>query len=434
MNNIILKLINSKYYSVLLLWMGIIYCFYPVSWFHSSIGIGCLVYLLFNYKALMIDKKIVAVSFFAVWILVSALANFDLGFYDNIGLLKKNFYFYFYFLFLVIYFKENRLEKFFDKFLCISAIYTIIGYIEVFSGIHLDKFFLIFRERDLNPHLPFSETLNRLLSVCPKYDPNYVGFLLMLALVMCLFALFKKDDKNILKWIFGSCFFGVGIIFTGSRGAILTAVCTSIVFCMLMAIFTHRQHFIKKILVALLLVVIGTGIFSYIMPENIIINKMNALENGALYDRNSSEGMRVAMILAAVDIIKENPLTGLSFIGFREFIRGTSIYSNRFEVYPFSDPHNFLLSMAVEGGLPLVLVFLYLVYNVILKSFNKKFVKQSICRFWVLGWTFVFIFNIPFEYTLRDECRINLLYTFFALSVLYCNTGENDNERFIRNL
>lgn len=434
MINNILKIINSKYYSVILLWMGIIYCFYPVSWFHSSIGIGCLVYLLFNYKDLVINKKIVAVSFFAIWILVSALANFDLGFYDNIGLLKKNFYFYFYFLFLVIYFKENTLDKFFDKFLCISVIYTFIGYIEVFSGTHLDKFFLIFRDRDLNPHLSFSETLNRLLSVCPKYDPNYVGFLLMLALVMCLFALFKNDDKNILKWIVGSCFFSIGIILTGSRGAILTAVCTSIVFCMLMAIFTHRQHLIKKILVALLLVVIGMGMFSYIMPENIITSKMNALENGALYDRNSSEGMRVAMILAAVDIVKENPLTGLSFIGFREFTRGSTIYSERFETYPFSDPHNFLLSLAVEGGIPIVLVFLYLVYSVILKSCNKKNIEQYIYKLWILGWVLAFIFNIPFEYTLRDECRIVLMYTFFALSVLYCNIGENDNEKIIKNL
>lgn len=426
MINILSKIVNSKYYSILLLWMGIIYCFYPVSWFHSSIGIGCLVYLLFNYKALVINKKIVAVSFFAVWILVSALANFDLGFYDNIGLLKKNFYFYFYSLFLVIYFKENTLDKFFDKFLCISVIYTLIGYIEVFSGTRLDKFFLIFRDRDLNPHLPFSETLNRLLAACPKYDPNYVGFLLMLALVMCLFALFKNDDKNILKWIVSSCFFSIGIILTGSRGAILTAVCTSIVFCMLMAIFTHRQHLIKKILVALLLVVIGTGMFSYTMPENIITSKMNALENGALYDRNSSEGMRVAMILAAVDIVKENPLTGLSFIGFREFVRGTSIYSDRFETNPLSDPHNFLLSLAVEGGLPLVVIFFYLIYKMMLKTCERNFVNFHLYKLWILGWMLAFLFNIPFEYSMRDECRFILLYTFFALSVIYCNDTKNE--------
>ena len=427
MINRMVNIINSKNYVNLLLLFGIIYCFYPVSSFHSTIGIASLIFIICNYKKIVLNSRFYAVTFFCLWLFIAALANYEISFWDNFGIIKKNFYFYFFFIFLGIYFSENVVKKFLKYFVNTASIFTVIGFIEVFSGEYLDKFYTIFRDGRDNPHLIFSDNLNRLLSVCPKYDPNYVGFLLTLPFIMSLYFTFKESN-NKLKWSLYSLFFGIGIIFTGSRGAILIAVCSIIAFGILLLWFTKEKKYLKYLVTIILLICGSFIVINSFTSNNILSHKMVALEKGALYDNRSSEGMRIAMAEAAVDIIKENPLTGLSFTGFREYTRGTTVYSQNFKERPFSDPHNLILSLAVEGGLPVALTYIYLLLSPLFIKIKKTMIDFYDDKFWILGWVCCYIFTIPFEYSLRDECRFMLIYIFFALIIFYCNYERNYNE------
>ena len=279
MINRMVNIINSKNYVNLLLLFGIIYCFYPVSSFHSTVGIASLIFIICNYKKIVLNSRFYAVTFFCLWLFVAALANYEIGFWGNFSIIKKNFYFYFYFLFLSIYFSENGIKKFLKYFINTASIFTIIGFVEVFSGEYFNKFYTIFRDGRNSPHLIFSDSLNRLLSVCPKYDPNYVGFLLTLPFIMSLYFTFKESN-NKLKWSLYSLFFGIGIIFTGSRGAILIAVCSIIAFGILLLWFIKEKKYLKYLVTIILLICGSFIVINSFTSNNILSHKMVALEKG----------------------------------------------------------------------------------------------------------------------------------------------------------
>ena len=412
--------------------LSIILSFYPISSGSSIIGYFALIYVMFNYKDLSVNKIFIAVSLFSCWLLFSCLMTHNEFNNNDSRFWIKELRFFLMFLMLSIMLTKMSFKKFFDMYLITGAVFTFLGYVEVFSGNSLDSFFRIFRSHAKNLHLYFDDSIPRLLSISRNADPNFVAFIIAVlfisATIMVLSGWLK--NKHISKlYIFLSLFFGIALLLTGSRGGVLVALFSLIFTSFIVAKTSYNTKIYKALIFiggAFILILLC---FNFLFPDNIFIIKLIHLFDKNIWKAGTSEGMRVEMLYLSFQLLKENVFFGVGPTGFQVASHLPEYYIKSLANSNFRDPHNFLATVGMLSGIPGMLLIVYIIYNGILSAIKSLKNEMTIKNLIILSWGLCFIGTIPFEYPLQDECRLVFLNIYFAVLTVY-NKGMSNEKLY----
>lgn len=393
--------------------LAIISIYHSVAWMNYLLGILSILYLLFNFKKIDYKNKFVIIPFFLVlFYFLATLANYELLKERNsLKVLIRIVDAFFVFLVLTIFLKgNNNFNKFTKVIKIVSGIFLIIGFIEVYFNKYFHNIFLIFRNDDGIAHLFNPDHTARLLSVCNRFDPNYVGFMLAFMGTFYLLKLSFQQSLN-KKYILLYILFVAGIFLTGSRGAMIILFIANI---LVLIIFKKYSKFINLKNIAIFLVLIfciGAG-FNY-FGNNIFFHKLSKMTMVNNYKKGTSDGARLEMINASIHILKERPILGIGIGGFNASINKDEVVAKE---HPwliknnFDNPHNYFLTTWIESGLGGVLCsIVFFAYSIVILFKNFLKYKNKEACIMAIAFCTIMIANIPFEFPTTPD-RIMFLF------------------------
>jgi len=191
------------------------------------------------------------------------------------------------------------------------------------------------------------------MGLSPDYA-KFSGIILPLAFPIIFFShSFKKRIFVFSIWLFGS----IALVLTVSRIGLATWFSSILFFSLgisFLKIVPARKIF-ALLLVCFLWVVIFSGFLFFIGGKN-LIERIN-------YDYGSAAS-RIPMARVAINIIKENPLTGIGLKNYtivHQHYDDTSRQISR--LLPVSPVHNLYLLIAAEGGILGLVFFLWFIFE-----------------------------------------------------------------------
>jgi len=176
-------------------------------------------------------------------------------------------------------------------------------------------------------------------------NPNDLAFAVVLSLPFCLaFLLTSKNILMKLGWLAGMLVMGLTLFMTASRGGFVTLVVAGVVTLWHFGVRGRRLGLIvgSGFTAVLLLVVAGKP----------LLKRMEAIQGGAnaqgvgATSAYESYEQRKALMVRALQGIEEHPVLGLG-------VRNFSVYSG-----VWVDVHMTYLEIAVEGGIPSLILYL----------------------------------------------------------------------------
>jgi O-antigen ligase len=176
-------------------------------------------------------------------------------------------------------------------------------------------------------------------------NPNDLAFAVVLSVPFCLaFLLTSKNFLMKLAWLAGMLIMGLTLFMTASRGGFVTLVVAGTVALWHFGVRGRRLGLIvgSGFTVVLLLVVAGGP----------LMKRMKAIEGGASAEGTGATSAyesyeeRKFLMVKALHGIVEHPLLGLG-------VRNFSVYSG-----VWADVHMTYLQIAVEGGIPSLILYL----------------------------------------------------------------------------
>jgi len=197
-------------------------------------------------------------------------------------------------------------------------------------------------------------------------SPNIFGSLNVLAFPICFsFAVIAKQVREKLFFIMLTLCMLASLAFTYSRGAWIGAVCAIGVYVLL----KNRKLIVPTIIVGVLVLIFVPSIRNRFL----FMFSMDYLSS-------SMKGGRLIRWLTALDILKEHPLTGLGLGQFGGAVAmnnelTTIVKGQEISTY-YMD--NYYLKIAVEAGIIGLIVFVWLMYQVIAISFKTIGVTRDV--------------------------------------------------------
>ena len=187
-------------------------------------------------------------------------------------------------------------------------------------------------------------------------SPNIFGSLNLMALPIS-YSLARTAKRNRVKAIYYLlCVFMLGALaFTYSRGAWLGAVCAVGIYVLV----KNKKLVVPAIMLGILVLIFVPGIRNRLL-----------FMFSSTYLASSMKAGRLIRWLTALEILKEHPLTGLGlgqFGGAVAMNNGLSTLVNG-EVVKTYYMDNYYLKIAVEAGIIGLIVFLWLMYQVVMVS------------------------------------------------------------------
>jgi O-antigen ligase len=232
----------------------------------------------------------------------------------------------------------------------------------------------------------------------------YLGMNLLIALGL-IFA-FGKKKKYYLLYIFAIFLFIASIFLTASRGALLAVVISMIFFFVILFIwhFSVIRKNIKKFTVI-------SGIIILILALSICLNyqKISSLK---IFERikTTVEAIqkgdypdRISWALSAFEMIKEKPLIGFGVSTFNDIYNKYRRTDYKVpgdiqdEITP-ENAHNDYLTLAIEQGLPALIIFLLIIiiffHQTLRTIFQNKKNILSICLLGILSAILVHLIQV----------------------------------------
>lgn len=424
----IINIIDNIYVLNFIMILAIVSCFYPISSSTSILGYFSSIYLAFHWRNITKNKLFITIMLFSGWIFVSVVLTYnDFSNYTS-SFIDKDIKYFLLFLAASLIIPVIGFKNFIIQFLSVGTIFTFLGYLEVIFGNNLDWFFHIFRNRTENIHLYLFDDVPRLLSISRSLDPNFVGFIIAVLLVTT-FAIFlykletlKKIDK---RYFAGNIFFGIALLLTASRGAILIALFSIITLLFSFAVKRNSKNAKILLSIVIALPIMGTILMSIIFPDNILTHKILLLANHETWRAGTSEGMRFEMWNLSINILKDNPFFGVGPTGFEVCTKLPEYYVESLFKHNFRDPHNFILSVGMFGGIPGIILIVSILIQSLYKNFKGITETLNLKKVILLGWTLCFIGTSIFEYSLTEQCKLIFLYLFFSCIIMKDDENEN---------
>ncbi len=397
--------------------VAVISIFHSVIWMNHLLGIFSIVYLTRKYKEIDMRSRLNCGLFiFLLSLLVSTLYNYEMVGFDAINIWSRIFKLYLVYIVLTVQLSyKNNLIIFIKLIKFIGILFIALGFIEVFffDFTFVEEFFLSIRERNGIAHLFNANGVPRLLSVCNKFDPNFVGLLLSFysTFYFSNFLFNRNKSKNFLFFLI----FLAGVFLTGSRGALLVGV-SSIIILLIFYCKKFKNIKTKKFLSILITVLIVCfGVIS-LNDNNIMFAKIEKMIDLGNYNKGTSDGMRIEMIDASMHILLDKPIIGLGIGGFNANIRNDDYISREHPALvknDFLDPHNEFLTLWIESGI----VGVILIFSIYFYNFRKILKQNKLDNEIILlglSFTIIMIMNIPFEYALTTD-RVMFMFLGFIL-------------------
>lgn len=246
-------------------------------------------------------------------------------------------------------------------------------------------------------------------------DPNYfaLGLIVSIAMAVCLYKLYPKFRVLSIGAVLMLFF---TLLLTSSRGGILGLAVMFILF------LRGLGQFRKIIIYLTLVTAIFVTITIYFSPDTL------SRIQGDNYSTKSSTENRIELIIAGLNMIKANMLTG---VGYQMFKESAKEYNPEITGRGFI-AHNSYLSVAAELGLPIFSLFFALLIATY-RQINKmtKIAKVDERLFTVVNTikiAFVgYCCSIAFLTAEREKYLWLLIFFIMALSkILYINNLQED--------
>ncbi len=246
-------------------------------------------------------------------------------------------------------------------------------------------------------------------------NPNVLGEYLLLALPLCVVLMIDIKRNNIFKWFF-LCTFGVlavCLILTQSRGCWLGFILGAVLFIS----FWNGKLWGLALL--------ALCVLPWIVPES-IMSRLASIGNMS----DSSTSYRVFIWFGVMDMLKTFWIGGIG-MGEGAFHIVYPKYSYSAIVAPHS--HNVYLQLAVEGGLPTLIVFISVMFMFIRRlgevySLTKRGSTENTAALGLIAGTAAFLLQSLFDYTFYNYRVMALFFMFVGMGIaLYMTRKENSN-------
>ena len=239
------------------------------------------------------------------------------------------------------------------------------------------------------------------------FDPNIVASIIMLGVFCALYYIFTLKKKHfIYKLISAYCF--IGILFTGSRGALI-----SIVMGILVVLLTEmrqdrksRRNAILLLLGAIIVLVLAYNF----LPDNLIKSRFSKDTILGFNEYKSGGHNRYSIWEHALTLIKNKPILGYGCGNFFSAI--TTVYSR------MCASHNLYVLLLVEEGTVGFLMFMYGIFKVM-----RKLVK---CKQYV---QFAMQASVCIMALTLDSITYKYFWVCLMLSIFVVNIGIGENEK-----
>lgn len=257
---------------------------------------------------------------------------FSPNLYISLGILKGYFFDVLLFVVVLISFFKKELLGNYIKALTLSA--TVLSLIGVYQ--------LFFYKAGLEDGM-------RIRSIFSS--PNYLSLYVVPILFISLFNFKKSNWKNVYNYL--PLLMLMASVLTFSRGGYIGIA--------LGGIFMLFFYFLKNIkrktafIVLFTVFVIVSALFSFLIYSKTELAKSRAY---------SSDNIRIEIWKTSLDILKENWILGVGMGNFKEIFgdRTKAMINYPEFITPHAiTPHNILLNIWVQGGIPMLLVFLFVI-------------------------------------------------------------------------
>ncbi|KKP35516.1 MAG: hypothetical protein UR27_C0030G0001, partial [Candidatus Peregrinibacteria bacterium GW2011_GWA2_33_10] len=269
---------------------------------------------------------------------------------------------------------------------------------------------------------------------------SYLVFNLFLAYSLS-FKINSKFKKYLLL-ISSTVIYLSGIVFSGSRGALL-ALIFSLLSIMIFSGFQNRKNFLriiskyKKIFASLVAITIVLFIISAVFSQTIFskLSKLSLISRSietVQFIRAGNVPDRISWYLSSLSMIKDKPLLGF----------GLNTYKENYNAYrriDFANPHesqdnitpenahNEYLTKAVEQGIIGLLVYLILIFYVVFNKNSIKYLQNSDIK---EKYTYLFILGALISYIIQTFLSfgvistLTLFYIFIGVAAKYALKDE----------
>ncbi len=369
------------------------------------LGIGCLSLLMADNVFIGIKKLLFIINILLLFILIRNLANKNkeiifkiisaikvaIGITLGIGFLQ---------LIMVFFVNLNKFWYFWDR-----------NVINIFYGHNLSN--LLSYSNTWFSYYSYQLPTLRMFSIFP--DSHSFAFFSILSLPFLLTAIFLRPKKNKLKaiifyFLLISCL--LAIIFSGSRGAWVSALGLLIIYIFIL--FLHYNKQVQLILGCLIMFFILFPIASAILfaPQYIELGR-DSLSDISLFERarsiidfvETSIKGRLEIWQRTVDSIIIRPLLGVGIGNFPLVLNEDISFSKR-----GSSAHNLYLDIAAEMGIFALLILIVIFWQILKEAWKQN----STCWTGFLVLALIWIFS----YSLFDVVLFNdKVFLFFIANI-----------------
>ena len=197
-----------------------------------------------------------------------------------------------------------------------------------------------------------------------ELDPNIVATIIMIGLFACLGSIFAKKKRGILHTML-VIFLGAGMLFTGSRGALISFV---VGFGVLLFLEMRNRGSRKYVLALIMLVVITAIIALKFMPEELLTSRFSQESILGFDEYKRGSHNRYTIWLHALELFIQSPVIGYGSGNFFNAI--TTVYEE-------CASHNMYILILIEEGIIGLAIFGY----GLLMLFKQLYKKQLYVTF-----------------------------------------------------
>lgn len=190
-------------------------------------------------------------------------------------------------------------------------------------------------------------------------DPNVVASIILLGVQIAIGEFYKAQRRSLL-FILLAIWQLVGVLLTGSRGALLAFVASFTIETILK--FSHKGERKKTVWISFLGIATATFIFA-ILPENLLEARFSKETILGLNELSSGSHNRYTIWMYAGRLIKKNPIFGYGCGNF---------FSAIATIYKTCAAHNLYVLLMVEGGLIGIMLFGRYIWTLIRELLQQK--------------------------------------------------------------
>lgn len=192
-----------------------------------------------------------------------------------------------------------------------------------------------------------------------ELDPNIVACIIMLGLFSCLRRIFEYKYRGILYKLF-IIYFGIGMLFTGSRGALISFV---VGFGLLLFLEMRGRGSKKTVLFIIVLSIIAVVVALFFMPEELLISRFSSDNLLGLNEYEHGSHNRYTIWMNSFKLFMDSPIIGYGCGNF---------FSAIATVYQECASHNMYILILIEEGIIGLLIIGYGLLKIFIHLYKKQ--------------------------------------------------------------